>query len=570
MIRTPVGRWLVAVAAGALMAMQAAAQGPAPAASTASAASDSDREALRNEVDRVKVVGPAQVVLRDQARLALPAGRLWIPQPAAAKIMTAMGNRPDERLLGLVYPTDDDDWIVVAEYEPAGYVKDDDARDWNADDLLQSLKDGTDSANEARRAKGFAELEVTGWAEKPAYDAATHRLVWAANAKEKGSTGAPNVVNYNTYALGRDGFVSLNLLTDSAHLDADKVPARELLSQLNLRRRQALRRLRQQDRPHRRIRPRRARRRRRGEEARAPGAGRRDVAEVLEDRPRRGVRWRCAVAEAESAFRQEARHGRRAAGARARDAVVVSGAAPSAAVIKLLLLLLSGAKLGKLFASGGTMLLSLAVYALLFGWKYAAGFVALLFAHEMGHYLAARQRGLAVGLPTFIPFVGAWIDLKEQPRDVETEAYVALAGPLLGTVAAIACWLAADADGPRWLMAVAYSGFFLNLFNLLPLSPLDGGRVTAVLSPRIWFAGVPLLGAMFLWHPNPLLLIIGLLAIPQLMKAWNYDPSAPENARYYAIAPARRLEYLGLYFGLAAYLAFMAYRTHELIGAAAG
>ena len=234
-------------------------------------------------------------------------------------------------------------------------------------------------------------------------------------------------------------------------------------------------------------------------------------------------------------------------------------------MIKLLLLALSGAKLGKLFASGGTMLISLVVYAFIFGWRYAAGFIALLFAHEMGHYLAARQRGLAVGLPTFIPFVGAWIDLKEQPRDVETEAYVAFAGPLVGTVAAIACYLAAADDGPRWLMAVAYSGFFLNLFNLLPLAPLDGGRITAVLSPRIWFAGVPLLGAMFLWQPNPMLLLIALIAAPQLIKAWKYDPKAPENERYYAISPRRRFEYLALYFGLAAYLAFMAYRTHSLV-----
>ena len=237
-------------------------------------------------------------------------------------------------------------------------------------------------------------------------------------------------------------------------------------------------------------------------------------------------------------------------------------------MIKLLLLALSGAKLAKVFASGGTMLISLVVYAFVFGWRYAAGFIALLFAHEMGHYLAARQRGLAVGLPTFIPFVGAWIDLKEQPRDVETEAYVALAGPLLGTVAAIACYLAADDGGPRWLMAVAYSGFFLNLFNLLPISPLDGGRITAVLSPRIWFVGVPLLAAMFVWQPNPMLLLIGLIAAPQLVKAWKYDPEAPENQSYYAIASRRRLEYLGLYFGLAAYLSFMAYRTHSLVSPA--
>jgi Zn-dependent protease len=187
----------------------------------------------------------------------------------------------------------------------------------------------------------------------------------------------------------------------------------------------------------------------------------------------------------------------------------------------------------------------------------------------MGHFLAAKQRGLAVSTPTFIPFVGAWIDLKEQPRDVETEAYVALAGPVVGTVAAILCYVAAGDDGPRWLLAVAYAGFFLNLFNLLPLSPLDGGRITAVLSPRIWLVGVPLLVAFFLWQPNPMLLLIALLAAPQVIKAWRYDPKAPENASYYAISPRRRTEVLAVYFGLAAYLAFMAYRTHELISPSA-
>jgi len=245
------------------------------------------------------------------------------------------------------------------------------------------------------------------------------------------------------------------------------------------------------------------------------------------------------------------------------------GALLESRVIKLLLLLLSGAKLGKLFASGGTMLVSLVVYAFVFGWRYAAGFVALLFAHEMGHFVAARQRGLAVGMPTFIPFVGAWIDLREQPRDVGTEAYVALAGPVVGTVATILCYLAAGDDGPRWLLAVAYAGFFLNLFNLLTLSPLDGGRITAVLSPRIWLVGVPILVALFVWQPNPMLLLIALFAAPQLVKAWRYDPKAPANAAYYAISPRRRAEILAVYLGLAAYLAFMSVRTHELISPAA-
>ena len=107
-------------------------------------------------------------------------------------------------------------------------------------------------------------------------------------------------------------------------------------------------------------------------------------------------------------------------------------------MLKLLALLLSGAKLGKLLTTGGTMLISLVVYAWLYGWRYAAGFIALLFVHEMGHFIAARHKGLNVGLPTFIPFVGAWVELKDMPHDAQTEAFVGLAGPLLGTVGATA------------------------------------------------------------------------------------------------------------------------------------
>jgi Zn-dependent protease len=232
----------------------------------------------------------------------------------------------------------------------------------------------------------------------------------------------------------------------------------------------------------------------------------------------------------------------------------------------LLLILFSGLKWGKIATSAGSMLLSLAVYATIWGWRYAAGFIALLFAHEMGHYIAARQRGLNVGAPAFIPFVGAWIALKEQPIDVETEAYVALAGPLVGTVASLATYLWARSEDSGLLLAIAYSGLFLNLFNLLPISPLDGGRITAVLSPRVWFLGVPLLVALMLYRPSPLLIVVAILAAPQLMRAWRYDPKAPENVAYYATTLQTKLEYGGAYLALAALLAVMTYDVHEMLG----
>lgn len=235
--------------------------------------------------------------------------------------------------------------------------------------------------------------------------------------------------------------------------------------------------------------------------------------------------------------------------------------------MKLLLLLLSAGKLGKLLTTGGTMLVSVVAYAFVFGWRYAAGFVGLIFVHEMGHYLAARQRGMAVGAPTFIPFVGAWIALKDQPRDAETEAWIGFAGPLLGSIAALACYFAARESDSRLLLALAYAGFFLNLFNLIPLSPFDGGRITAVLSPRIWLLGVPALVAVFVWRPSPLLVLMAVLAAPQVLKAWRYDPQAPENGAYYAASAETRLTYALYYLGLLAFLAVMAHDTHEMLGA---
>ena len=236
-------------------------------------------------------------------------------------------------------------------------------------------------------------------------------------------------------------------------------------------------------------------------------------------------------------------------------------------MLKILLLLLSGAKLGKLLTTGGTMLLSLVLYAFVYGWRYAVGFVGLLFVHEWGHYLAARQRGLAVGPMTFIPFMGAWIELKDMPHDAETEAFVGLGGPLLGSIGALLVYWMARSWDLAWLLAVSYSGFFLNLFNLIPLSPLDGGRITAVLSPRIWLLGVPMLGALFLWRPSPMLLIIALFAAPQVWKAIRYRSDSDEAKTYYAVATAKKWEYGLIYIVLAAFLALMTYEVHELLQA---
>jgi Zn-dependent protease len=232
---------------------------------------------------------------------------------------------------------------------------------------------------------------------------------------------------------------------------------------------------------------------------------------------------------------------------------------------KLLLLLLSGAKLGKLALTGGTMLLSLIVYAFVFGWRYAAGFVVLLLVHELGHYIAARHRGLEVGAPTFIPFIGAWIELKQMPHDAETEAFVGLGGPLLGSVGALACYVLARSFDAPWLLAVSYAGFFLNLFNLIPLSPFDGGRITAVLTPRVWLLGVPVLIGLFFWRPSPMLILMAILAAPQVWKAIRYRADSLEAQGYYAVSARTKWEYGFYYVVLAAFLAVMTHDVHEML-----
>ncbi len=241
-------------------------------------------------------------------------------------------------------------------------------------------------------------------------------------------------------------------------------------------------------------------------------------------------------------------------------------------MLKLLLLLFSGLKFGKIFMTGGTMLISVVVYAWIFGWRYAVGFVALLFVHEMGHFIAARQRGLPVGAPTFIPFVGAWIEMKQMPHDAETEAYVGMGGPLVGSLGALACYFVARDMGPdgRWLLAVAYGGFFLNLFNLIPISPLDGGRITAVLSPRLWLLGVPVLMAVFWWNPSPILILVAIMAAPQVMKAWKFKANDPSHGDYYQASAETRLTYATTYIGLIVFLSVMTHDVHQMLVGATG
>lgn len=179
--------------------------------------------------------GPADIKLADHAVLKLPEGKIYVPPAQGKNVMRALGNMVDDSLLGLVFPSEEGaNWFVILEYTDSGYIKDDDAKDWNADDLLKDLKAGTDEANKDRAARGIPEMTVLGWIEPPKYDPNTHRLVWSASTKDKAAPGnTPDGVNYNTYALGRQGYISLNLVTGYETIEKDKPEAKALLAALN-------------------------------------------------------------------------------------------------------------------------------------------------------------------------------------------------------------------------------------------------------------------------------------------------------------------------------------------------
>ncbi|THC43605.1 DUF2167 domain-containing protein [Massilia sp. Mn16-1_5] len=174
--------------------------------------------------------GPAEIALGSQAKLKLPEGYAFIPQPQAGQLLKAMGNGEDPTRLGIIIPPDSDSF-VVPRYIEAGYIKDDEAADWKADELLTGLKEGTEENNKERKARGLAEMEIVGWNQKPVYDKAAHRLVWSIETRDKGTSNEEHGANYNTYVLGREGYLSMNLVSGFDALAANKPFAQALLAQ---------------------------------------------------------------------------------------------------------------------------------------------------------------------------------------------------------------------------------------------------------------------------------------------------------------------------------------------------
>jgi uncharacterized membrane-anchored protein len=178
--------------------------------------------------------GPADVALRELATIHLPDPYSFVPVNEAAAFMRALGNSTGESFAGLIIPKQDPFWFVTINYTDSGHISDGDAKTWNADELLQSLKDGTEASNKERVERGIAAFDVVGWVEKPAYDEATHRLVWSILGKDRGQAeGSESTINYNTYALGRQGYFELNLVTGDKAIDQDKKHAGVLLAALD-------------------------------------------------------------------------------------------------------------------------------------------------------------------------------------------------------------------------------------------------------------------------------------------------------------------------------------------------
>jgi Zn-dependent protease len=252
--------------------------------------------------------------------------------------------------------------------------------------------------------------------------------------------------------------------------------------------------------------------------------------------------------------------GRRSVGKRAGTALGGLGLLLLKLGAKLKALVLLLPKL-KLLTTSGTMLVSVAAYSLIWGWQFAIGFVLLIFVHEMGHVFQLRREGVKASAPMFIPFMGAVIWAKSMGGNALAEARVGLAGPILGSIGAAALIPVASATGNNLFTALAFTGFFLNLFNLLPVVPLDGGRAMAALSPWMWFVGFAGLLALAIVFPNPIILIIVIFGGLETWRRWQSRKS-PEAQVYYRVPAHARVIVAAVYLGLIALLVLGMDATH--------
>jgi Zn-dependent protease len=225
---------------------------------------------------------------------------------------------------------------------------------------------------------------------------------------------------------------------------------------------------------------------------------------------------------------------------------------------KTVLLLLKGLPFAKLLLTSGSMLVSMLAYAAKGGWAFGVGFVLLILVHELGHGYAMRRASISSGWPIFIPFIGALIAMKGRPEHPCIEADVAYAGPVAGTAASLVCAAASLWLQSPFLMSLAYVGFFLNLFNLVPFGFLDGGRVARVVSRKAWIVGAVILVLFFFKSPSPQLLLIAVLGGAHALRAAR-DPDLE------LVTDAQRRQWGVRYFGLCAFLGACVYFSHRLL-----
>jgi len=217
----------------------------------------------------------------------------------------------------------------------------------------------------------------------------------------------------------------------------------------------------------------------------------------------------------------------------------------------------------KLLLGSGSMLLSMWVWGLVYGWKFGVGIVLLIFIHECGHAFAARLRGIPTGIMVFIPLMGAFVTTGRYGKSIVEDAFIGIMGPVFGTVAGLGCLLLyaiMPGHSPFWL-ALAQVNFFMNLFNLAPTPPLDGGWITPLFSPKLLAVGAVLL--LFLARYNPLIIVLALMSLPRIISGWK---AKPEDSPYYQATAADRWKFGVAYLGLAALLAVLGYSIHSYLG----
>jgi Zn-dependent protease len=214
-------------------------------------------------------------------------------------------------------------------------------------------------------------------------------------------------------------------------------------------------------------------------------------------------------------------------------------------------------KFSKFGVTSLSMLTMIGVYAWFYGIQWAIGFVLLIAIHEYGHMFAAKRQNIPVTAPVFIPFLGAMIGIKEPPKDAATESIIAYGGPLFGFLAAAVVHMAAYVFQSPLLFSLAFTGYFLTLFNLIPASPLDGGRIAGAVSPYIWFLGIPLIGVLIWVSFSPILILVLFGAIHRAWEFWKH-----RNDSYYDTDTGFRLKIGIAYLSLLLLSGVLTYEAH--------